>query len=88
MITGVQQTKARRLHAYAVTSAKRSEAAPDIPTLAEAGAPGYEAVQRYGLMAAPDVKSVADLRGREPAVDALTTGYAFIFRPGSRSAIR
>lgn len=40
MITGMQQTKARRLHAYAVTSAKRSEAAPDIPTIAEAGVPG------------------------------------------------
>ena len=32
------------------------------------------------LMAAPDIKSVADLRGRKIAVDALTTGYAFILR--------
>lgn len=40
MITGMQQTKARRLHAYAVTRAKRSEAAPDIPTIAEASVPG------------------------------------------------
>lgn len=32
------------------------------------------------LMASPDIKSVADLRGRKIAVDALTTGYAFILR--------
>lgn len=32
------------------------------------------------LMAAPDVKGVADLKGRKLAVDALTTGYAFILR--------
>lgn len=32
------------------------------------------------LMAAPDIKSVADLRGKKIAVDALTTGYAFILR--------
>lgn len=32
------------------------------------------------LMASPDIKTVADLRGRKIAVDALTTGYAFILR--------
>jgi ABC-type nitrate/sulfonate/bicarbonate transport system substrate-binding protein len=32
------------------------------------------------LMAAPGIKSVADLRGKKIAVDALTTGYAFILR--------
>jgi tripartite-type tricarboxylate transporter receptor subunit TctC len=51
MITGTAQVKAKRLHAYGVTSAKRSAAAPDIATIAEQGVPGYEAVQWYGLMA-------------------------------------
>jgi tripartite-type tricarboxylate transporter receptor subunit TctC len=51
MITGTTQFKAGKLHAYGVTSAKRSAAAPDIPTIAEQGVPGYEAVQWYGLMA-------------------------------------
>ncbi|MGZ9006413.1 MAG: Bug family tripartite tricarboxylate transporter substrate binding protein [Burkholderiales bacterium] len=51
MITGTTQFKAGKLHAYGVTSAKRSPAAPDIPTIAEQGVPGYEAVQWYGLMA-------------------------------------
>lgn len=32
------------------------------------------------LMAAPGIRSVGDLRGRKIAVDALTTGYAFILR--------
>mgnify|MGYP002633464640 CR=1 FL=1 len=32
------------------------------------------------LMAAPDIKTVADLRGKQLAVDALTTGFAFVLR--------
>ncbi|MBC7778547.1 MAG: tripartite tricarboxylate transporter substrate binding protein, partial [Proteobacteria bacterium] len=33
----------------AVTSAKRSAAAPDLPTVAEAGVPGFVATTWYGL---------------------------------------
>ncbi len=51
MITGTSQVKAGKLHAYGVTSAKRSVAAPEISTIAEQGVTGYEAVQWYGLMA-------------------------------------
>lgn len=51
MITGTAQFKAGRLRAYGVTSAQRTAAAPDIPTIAEQGVTGYEAVQWYGLMA-------------------------------------
>lgn len=51
MITGTQQIRAGRLHPYGVTSARRSNAAPDIPTIAEQGVPGYDAIQWYGLMA-------------------------------------
>jgi len=40
-----------RIRAYGVTSATRSSGAPEIPTLAEAGVPGYEAVQWFGLAA-------------------------------------
>ena len=32
------------------------------------------------LVAAPDIDSIADLRGKEIAVDALTTGFAFVLR--------
>lgn len=51
MITGTRQVDAGKLHGYAVTSAKRSPAAPNIPTIAEQGVTGYDAVQWYGLMA-------------------------------------
>ena len=51
MITAIAQVRPGRLHAYGVTSAKRSAAAPDIPTIAEQGVPGYDAVQWYGLLA-------------------------------------
>jgi tripartite-type tricarboxylate transporter receptor subunit TctC len=39
------------LRAYGVTSAARSPAAPDLPTIAEAGLPGFEAVQWFGVAA-------------------------------------
>ena len=40
-----------KLRALGITSARRSAAAPDIPTIAEAGLPGFELVQWYGLLA-------------------------------------
>jgi tripartite-type tricarboxylate transporter receptor subunit TctC len=40
-----------RLRALAVTTTRRSSSAPDIPTVAEAGVPGYEVSQWYGLLA-------------------------------------
>jgi tripartite-type tricarboxylate transporter receptor subunit TctC len=40
-----------KLRAFAVTSNKRSAIAPDIPTMAESGYPGFEAVPWFGLMA-------------------------------------
>ncbi len=43
--------QAGRLKAYAVTSAKRSPTLPDLPTVAEAGVPGYEAIGWFGLLA-------------------------------------
>jgi len=43
--------KTGRLRALAVTTAKRSPAAPELPTLHEAGVPGYEVSGWYGIMA-------------------------------------
>jgi tripartite-type tricarboxylate transporter receptor subunit TctC len=40
-----------KLRAFAVTSLKRSAVAPDLPTMAESGFPGFEAVPWFGLMA-------------------------------------
>ena len=43
--------KAGRLRAIAVTSAKRAQAFPDIPTIAESGYPSYDAVGWWGFAA-------------------------------------
>jgi len=40
-----------KLRALAVTSARRSAIFPDLPTVAEAALPGYEAVLHYGIVA-------------------------------------
>lgn len=43
--------KSGRLRALAMTSAKRSTAAPELPTLAEAGVPGFESTTWFALVA-------------------------------------
>ena len=43
--------EAGQLRALAVTSAERSQAFPDLPTVSEAGVPGYAAESWYGLFA-------------------------------------
>jgi tripartite-type tricarboxylate transporter receptor subunit TctC len=40
-----------RLHALAISSAKRSAAAPALPTIAETGMPGFEASTWFGMLA-------------------------------------
>jgi tripartite-type tricarboxylate transporter receptor subunit TctC len=40
-----------KVRALAVTGAKRSDVFPDLPTVAEAGLPGYESVLHYGIVA-------------------------------------
>jgi len=47
----VSQIAAGQLRGIAVTAAVRSAALPDVPTAAESGLPGFEAVQYYGLAA-------------------------------------
>ena len=51
ILTAMPHVRSGRLRALGVTSARRASGAPDIPTIAEAGLPGYEAVQWYGLLA-------------------------------------
>jgi tripartite-type tricarboxylate transporter receptor subunit TctC len=47
----VGNIKAGQLRALGVTSAKRAPAVPDVPTLAEAGLPGFEAATWFALVA-------------------------------------
>ena len=50
IVTGVPYVKAGRLRALGVTSADRSPSMPDVPTIAEAGVPGYESTIWYGAV--------------------------------------
>jgi len=49
--TVIRQARDGKLRAIATTGPKRSSAAPDIPTIAESGVPGYEVTTFYGLSA-------------------------------------
>ncbi|MFC5499702.1 Bug family tripartite tricarboxylate transporter substrate binding protein [Caenimonas terrae] len=73
--------KAGKLRALAVTSRERSPAAPGLPTMSEAGMPGYEVLLWFGLYApagtpaavvqrlhAETVKAFADPAVRDPLV--------------------
>jgi tripartite-type tricarboxylate transporter receptor subunit TctC len=50
MPSALPHVKAGKLRALAVTTSQRSQAAPDLPTVAEAGVPGYEASTWYCLL--------------------------------------
>jgi tripartite-type tricarboxylate transporter receptor subunit TctC len=48
-----ENARTGKLRMLAVTSAVRSTLLPEVPTIAEAALPGFEAVLRYGLVAPP-----------------------------------
>ncbi|MBI4193888.1 MAG: tripartite tricarboxylate transporter substrate binding protein [Betaproteobacteria bacterium] len=48
--SAIQHIQAGRLRGLAVSRGQRSSALPDIPTVAEAGVPGYEAIEWNGVM--------------------------------------
>lgn len=57
----IQHVRAGKLKALATTGARRAETLPDLPTVAESGLPGYEAVGWFGLLApAATSKPVVD----------------------------
>ena len=49
--TVISHVRSARLRAIAVTGAKRTPAAPDIPTVAESGIPGFEVSNWFGVSA-------------------------------------
>jgi tripartite-type tricarboxylate transporter receptor subunit TctC len=50
-LAATPQIKAGRVRALAITSAKRSPVAPELPTVAEVGLPGFEVVGWFGWLA-------------------------------------
>ena len=72
--------KSGRIRALAVTSARRSAALPDVPTLAEAGYPNFDMVEWYGVFGPAGMSpAVVDLLNREI--------NKVVQRPDVRSAI-
>ena len=51
LANAMPQVKAGKLKALAVTTAERSKLAPDLPTMAEAGMPGFDISTWFGLLA-------------------------------------
>jgi tripartite-type tricarboxylate transporter receptor subunit TctC len=51
-----------KLRAIAVTSAQRSPAAPNIPTIAESGLPGFEATSWFALLGSPGMPREVQMR--------------------------
>jgi tripartite-type tricarboxylate transporter receptor subunit TctC len=66
------QIHAGRLRAIAVTSAKRFSLLPDIPTVAEAGYPGFEALAWNGILVAA--------RTPQPIIQRLNSEFNVILR--------
>jgi tripartite-type tricarboxylate transporter receptor subunit TctC len=50
-LIAVAQVRAGKLRALGVTSARRSGVLPDVPTIAESGLPGFDAVSWHGVLA-------------------------------------
>ena len=91
-ISVLPHIKSGKLRALAVTSLQRSPVAPEVPTVAESGYPGFEALAWHGILA-PAQDAAGDhqeaQRGdREGAAGSRDQGHCWSIRPCSRSATR
>jgi tripartite-type tricarboxylate transporter receptor subunit TctC len=67
-ISSISQIKSGRARAIATTGSKRAKLMPDVPTVAEQGFPGYEALNWYGYLApAGTPKEIVERLAREIA---------------------
>jgi len=70
-LTAKPQVDSGRVRALAVSGPRRIEALPAVPTVAEAGVPGYEAMQWYGMVAPAGTPAPVVARLNAEAVRAL-----------------
>ena len=67
-ISSISQIRAGKARAIATTGSKRAALMPDVPTIAESGFPGYEALNWYGYLAPSGTpKEIVDRLSREIA---------------------
>ena len=69
----IGQVKEGRLRAIGVSGTTRSAILPDVPTIAEAGVPGYDATSWYGMLAPGGTPRPAITRLSEESIKALGT---------------
>src|SRR5262245_2163353 len=72
MPAAMPHVKSGKLAPVAVTSARRSRALPEVPTIAESGVPGYEASTWYGLLAPAHTPQAAIARLHDATVKILS----------------
>jgi tripartite-type tricarboxylate transporter receptor subunit TctC len=72
-VNALQHSRQGRVRPLAVSTAKRSSALPDLPTVDEAGVPGYQSMSWYGLVAPAGTprEVIARMNGEIAAVVAL-----------------
>jgi len=71
MPAAMPHVKSGKLQPVAVTSARRSQAMRDLPTIAESGVPGYEASTWYGVLAPAHTRGAVIARLHEGVVKIL-----------------
>lgn len=65
ILSTLPQVRSGKLRGLGVSSSKRSSAAPELPTIAESGVPGYEVVNWYGIVApASTARNIIDQLNR------------------------
>lgn len=72
MPSAIQHVRSGKLRPIAVTSSTRSPELPDVPTIAEAGVPGYEAMSWFGLWTVAGTP--------QPVLDKLHTSLAKVLK--------
>lgn len=72
LIPALPHVKSGRLRALGVSGPARSAAMPEVPTIAESGLPGYEALQWYGVL--------LPARAQRAIIDRLNQGIGAILR--------